>query len=287
MLHLRPRELPWQRVHTFHLDTSPPEARVSEGQDHFGNPVARLFIERTHAAFSVTSEAIVEVDPQPSPPDPLGTPAWERVAALAQRAEAALDVAEFAFGSDMAPALPEAGAWAAESFQPGRPILVCLVDLMGRIAREFRFQPGLTTVSTPVGRVLKLRAGVCQDFAHLMLAGLRALRLPARYVSGYIRTRPPPGMPRLRGADQSHAWVSCWLGPELGWIDLDPTNDVLVGQGHVLLGWGRDYADVSPVYGVLLGGGRHTVSVSVDLEPVQGTACLLPEDTAPPISVAK
>lgn len=268
ILHLRPRELPWQKVHSFRLQANLPHARLIEARDHFGNPVSRLFVERAHGAFSVTSEAAVEIRPRPAPPNPLVTLPWENVAALAQAPDAAGEVAEFAFGSDMAPASPEAGAWAAESLPPGRPVLACVLDLMGRMAREFRFQPGVTTVSTPVARVLQLRAGVCQDFAHLMIAGLRARRLPARYVSGYVRTRPPSGMARLRGADQSHAWVSCWLGPEWGWIDLDPTNNLIVRDEHVWLGWGRDYADVSPVHGVLLGGGRHSVAVSVDMEPV-------------------
>ena len=124
------------------------------------------------------------------------------------------------------------------------------------------------TIATPVGQVLKQQAGVCQDFSHLMIAGLRTLGLPARYVSGYIRTRPPPGRVARRGADQSHAWVGAWLGPAHGWIDLDPTNDLVVQDEHVVLGWGRDYGDVSPVRGVLLGGGSHKLSVSVDLEAV-------------------
>ena len=126
----------------------------------------------------------------------------------------------------------------------------------------------MTTIATPVARVLRQRAGVCQDFSHLMIAGLRALGLPARYVSGYIRTRPPPGRAARRGADQSHAWVGAWLGPAHGWVDLDPTNDLVVQDEHVVLGWGRDYGDVSPVRGVLLGGGTHKLSVRVDLEAV-------------------
>jgi transglutaminase-like putative cysteine protease len=272
MLHLRPRDLPWQCVHRFALRTTPGNVRLTEDGDHFGNPVTRLFLDDEHAAFSVASEAVIEVLPRPAAPNAAATPAWENVAAMAQLPNAARDVAAFAFPSRMAPALAEAGEWAASSFRPGRPILSCLLDLLACIAREFRFQPGVTSVSTPVARVLQLRAGVCQDFAHLMISALRALRLPARYVSGYVQTRPPPGMARLRGADQSHAWVGCWLGPEWGWIDLDPTNAVIVGHEHVCLGWGRDYADVSPVHGVLLGGGAHTVAVSVDMEPVEALA---------------
>jgi transglutaminase-like putative cysteine protease len=288
VLHLRPRELPWQRVHRFALDVSEDAARLTQAADHFGNPVHRLFLDHDHGALSVVSEAVVQLLPRPAAPNPAATPAWENVAAMAQLADVARDVAEFAFATQMAPALPEAAEWAASSFRPGRPILACLLDLLACLARDFRFQPGVTTVSTSVRRVLQLRAGVCQDFAHLMIAALRALRLPARYVSGYVQTRPPPGMTRLRGADQSHAWVSCWLGPDWGWIDLDPTNELIVDQEHICLGWGRDYADVSPVHGVLLGGGAHTVAVSVDMEPArQGATCGLPENTSPPISWAK
>ena len=142
-----------------------------------------------------------------------------------------------------------------------------VLDLCGRINREFAFRPGVTTVNTSVADVLAGRAGVCQDFTHLMIAGLRAHGLPARYVSGYLRTKPPPGQAPRRGADQSHAWVGCWLGPEHGWVDLDPTNNLVVGDEHVVLAWGRDYGDISPVRGVILGGGAHTVTVGVDLAP--------------------
>ena len=274
MLHLRPRSLPWQTVRSFSLaataassDGSAAPGRLSEAHDHHGNPVGWLFVDSAHTSLHLATEAVVEVRARAAP-DPLATPSWEYVAAKAQESSAARDAAEFTFGSDMAPVIGPAEDWAAPSFPPGRPVLAGLLDLMRRLARDFRFQTGVTTVSTSVSRVLQLRAGVCQDFAHVMIAGLRSLRLPARYVSGYVRTRPPPGMARLRGADQSHAWVGCWLGPEHGWIDLDPTNDLVVGEEHVWLGWGRDYGDVSPVHGVLLGGGKHSLRVSVDIEAV-------------------
>jgi transglutaminase-like putative cysteine protease len=234
-----------------------------EGSDHYGNGVAWLSIEAPHEALEVVLDAIVEVGFRP-PPDAAATPPWEAVRDAALRPEG-WDAAEFALPSPLAPAEPAAGAYVAASFAPGRPILAGLLDLIARIKRDFAFKPGVTTVSTPVAQVLSLRAGVCQDFAHLMIAGLRALGLPARYCSGYVRTRPPPGQARRQGADQSHAWVGCWLGPDLGWVDLDPTNDLIVGDEHVLLGWGRDFADVSPVKGILLGGGRQVLEVSVDL----------------------
>ena len=200
----------------------------------------------------------------PRPPDE--TPAWETIveAALGNDGNQA---AEYRFDSPMAPAVGEARDFALISFRKGRPILEALNDLNNRIYKEFRFRSGVTTISTPVSQVMKRREGVCQDFSHLMVSALRGLGLPARYNSGYIRTKPPPGKPRRQGADQSHAWVGAWLGPEHGWVDLDPTNGIVVRDEHVLLGWGRDYGDVSPVQGVILGGGTHSLKVEVDLEP--------------------
>ena len=220
-------------------------------------------VDQPHDSFEDVLEAVVEVGFAPPPPAD-ATPRWEEVRDAAGRPEGATAV-EFALPSALAPADPGAGAYAAQSFPPGRPVLAGLLELNGRIRRDFAFRPGVTTISTPVSQVLAQRAGVCQDFTHLMVAGLRALGLPARYCSGYVRTRPPPGQKRRQGADQSHAWVGCWLGPALGWVDLDPTNDLVVRDEHVLLGWGRDYADISPVKGILLGGGRQALEVSVDL----------------------
>ena len=267
MVHLRPRVLPWQAVRRFELVVSPEPDRVRWGTDHFGNAVAWLFLDRAHERLRVATDAVVDVEARVVPPRER-TPAWEEVVALAQHPAAALDVTEFTFGSARAPAerAGAAGSYAAESFPPGRPVLLGLLELMGRIHRDFRFDSGVTTVSTPVDRVMQMRAGVCQDFAHLMIAGLRSLGLPARYVSGYLRTVPPPGRAKMRGADASHAWVSAWMGPAFGWVDLDPTNDVVPGEGHVWLGWGRDFADVSPLQGILLGGGRHSLRVGVDIE---------------------
>lgn len=261
VLHLRPRILPYQTLHDFSLDIGPDAApRLSHGQDHYGNPVSWLFLAGLHGSLVIESRAEVEVSARHVPGR---TAAWERVAAQAIES----DAAEFAFASPRVPALRQAREWAASSLPPGRPVLDGAIDLMHRFGTEFTFDPAATTVSTSISRVLELRAGVCQDFAHVMIAGLRAHGLPARYVSGYLRTVPPPGKARLVGADQSHAWVSVWLGPDVGWLDLDPTNQIVVQDGHVVLGWGRDYSDVSPVRGVLLGGGEHKLSVSVDIAP--------------------
>lgn len=268
MLHLMPRALPYQSVGSADLDTTPAAARYTHGADHFGNNVSWLFIDLPHAEFEVRLSASVEVG-FPAPPEASATPAWEAVAtAVRAGGRETWQVSEFAFASPMAAADAAAGAYAAVSFPAGRPVLEGLLDLLARIRRDFTFRAGVTTIATPVSQVLRQRAGVCQDFSHLMIAGLRALGLPARYVSGYIRTRPPPGRLARRGADQSHAWVSVWLGAAHGWIDLDPTNNLVVQDEHVVLGWGRDYGDVSPVRGVILGGGTHSLSVSVDLEAV-------------------
>ncbi|MCW3474257.1 transglutaminase family protein [Limobrevibacterium gyesilva] len=267
MLHLSPRTLPWQVVTAAQVAVQPPPSRVTEGEDHFGNHVCWVFLDLPHDRFEVTVQAQVEVL-FPLPPPAEATPPWEQVAAAARAGgPAAWQAAEFVFDSPMALADAGVGAYAAASFPPGRPVLQGLLELNARIRRDFRFKPGATTVHTAAARVLAQREGVCQDFTHLMIAGLRALGLPARYVSGYLRTRPPPGAPPRRGADQSHAWVGAWLGPEHGWVDLDPTNDLVVRDEHVVLAWGRDYGDISPVRGVILGGGHHTVTVSVDLEP--------------------
>jgi transglutaminase-like putative cysteine protease len=276
LLHLSPRALAHQRVLAARVLADPAPARRSRVADYFGNTVDYLFLDRPHTRFAVSLEAEVEVA-FPAPPAEEATPAWESVAAAARAGGAAgWEAAEFAFASAMAPADAEAGAYAAASFPPGRPVLAGLRDLTRRIHREFSFRPGVTTVATPVSRVLAQRAGVCQDFTHLMLAGLRALGLPGRYVSGYLRTRPPPGQAPRRGVDQSHAWVSAWLGPGMGWVDLDPTNDLVVGEEHVVLAWGRDYGDISPVRGVILGGGAHSLEVAVHLDPVGTGAPVLP-----------
>ncbi len=268
VLHLRPRPLPWQKIVSAAIVADPPPSRRRDGLDHFGNLVTWLFVDLPHPGFEVTAEAVVNVR-LPDPPPAEETPVWEAVAAAARAGGAvAWRAAEFLFESPMAMASAEAAAYAAESFPPGRPILQGLLELNQRIYQDFTFRSGVTTLATPVSEIMERREGVCQDFTHLMLSALRGNGLPARYVSGYIRTRPPPGMTRRLGSDQSHAWVSCWTGPEHGWIDLDPTNGIVVRDEHVVLAWGRDYSDITPVRGMILGGGAHTLTVRVDLEPV-------------------
>ncbi|MBB5690947.1 transglutaminase family protein [Roseomonas alkaliterrae] len=265
LLLLTPRRLPHQSVARASLRVTPTPSHTTLATDHFGNAAMRVFLDVPHARFEVVAEAVVEVR-FPDPPAPAATPAWEDVAAGARAAEAA----EFLFGSALAPLVPAAAGYAAASFPARRPVLAGLLELMGRIRRDFTYRPGVTGPHTQVADVLESRTGVCQDYAHVMISGLRGLGIPARYVSGYVRTRPPPGGIARRGSDQSHAWVEAWLGPEHGWVGLDPTNDIVVKDEHVVLAWGRDFADVSPLRGVILGGGEHGLWVGVDLEEAEG-----------------
>jgi len=266
LLLLTPRRLPHQAVARAALTVTPTPAHVTEAPDHFGNQAMRVFLDTPHARFEVVAEALVEVR-FPDAPEAAASRPWEAVAAQA-RIDA--DAAEFVFPSALAPRVAAATGYAAASFPPRRPVLAGLLELMSRIRRDFTYRPGVTGPNTQVAEVLESRTGVCQDYAHVMISGLRGLGLPARYVSGYVRTRPPPGGVARRGADQSHAWVEAWLGPEHGWVGLDPTNDIVVRDEHVVLAWGRDFADVSPLRGVILGGGEHGLWVGVDLEEAEG-----------------
>ena len=237
-------------------------ARRRDRLDHFGNAVTGCSSTRRTTAFEVTAEAEVEVR-YPDPPAAEATLPWERVARAGPAGgPGAWQAAEYRFDSPKCAAIPAAGAYAAESFPAGRPVLAGLLDLNRRIRADFRFRAGVTDLHTPVTEVLRRREGVCQDFTHLMISGLRAIGLPARYMSGYIRTRPPAGQPRRRGADQSHAWVGAWMGAGACWVELDPTNDVVVRDEHVVLGWGATTA-ISPVRGVMLGGGDHGLEMWV------------------------
>ena len=261
LLHLSPRPLDRQPVLRTTLSCEPAATRRTEGEDHFGNPTTWLYLDRPHTRLAVTADSVVAVA-APSPV-PARTPPWEAIRDLALRVP---EAAEFLFQSPSLPPVEEARAFLAPHFPPGRPVGEAAAEMIARFRDGMAFRAGVTTVSTPVEEVLRRRAGVCQDFAHLMVTGLRMLGIPARYVSGYIRTRPPPGGVRRVGVDQSHAWVAAWLGPEAGWVEMDPTNSLFVAEEHVVLGWGREFGDVSPLFGVILGGGKHTVSVSVDMD---------------------
>ncbi len=202
-------------------------------------------------------------------PDFAGSPAWESVrdSLPNARTDEELNAYQFVFDSTRVEGRPELGEYARESFPAERPLLEAVLDLTRRINRDFRFDNKATEVSTPVETFFEKRRGVCQDFSHLQIACMRSLGLPARYVSGYLRTLPPPGKPRLVGADASHAWCAAW-SPGAGWVDFDPTNNCVPSDGHITVALGRDYSDVSPIYGVLLGGARHTLDTGVDVMPL-------------------
>lgn len=267
VLHLTPRELPYQRVLATHLSTTPIVASPSPGVDYFGNHTSFLSITEPHDHFVVEASAEVEVMPR-APFNPAAMPAWE-VARDVQDGGRSPDViaaTEFVYASPLVPPIPEIAAYAAPSFAPGRPFLDAVLDLTHRVHRDFTYDPSATAVTTPLADVLQRHRGVCQDFAHLEVAALRSMGLPARYVSGYIRTYDAGAAPRLVGADGSHAWLSAWCRG-LGWVDVDPTNDVVVGEEHIVLAWGRDYDDVSPIRGVIRGGGTHLPDVAVEVIP--------------------
>ncbi|MBP0446037.1 transglutaminase family protein [Roseomonas sp. SSH11] len=261
LLHLLPRPLERQRVLKARLTSDPVPTRREESTDHFGNHTAWLYLDRPHTRFSVTAESVVDVTSPPRMPEV--TPPW---ASIREAALGHPEVAEFLFPSPSLPPVEAARDYFAPYFAPGRPAGQAALEMIARFRDGMAFRAGVTTVSTPVEEVLRRRAGVCQDFAHLMITGLRMLGIPARYVSGYVRTHPPPGGVRRVGADQSHAWVAAWLGEEAGWVEMDPTNSLFVEEEHVVLGWGRDFGDVSPLLGVILGGGHHSVSVGVDMD---------------------
>ncbi len=267
VLHLQPRVTEWQRVLAYELSVEPVAESSSTHVDFFGNIVNSMAVGTPHTKLSILARSEVEATAR-TYPHPQETPPWEQVRDLCPAAwtEAGAAPGEFLGDSPIVTATPAIRAWAAQSFTPGRPLLAGVLDLTGRIHRRFQFDPKATTVATPVVEAFRQRRGVCQDFAHLGLACLRSLGLAARYVSGYLETVPPPGRARLAGADASHAWFAVWC-PGLGWIDADPTNNLLPSFRHLTVGWGRDFSDVSPVRGVASGGGEHQLSVAVDVEP--------------------
>jgi transglutaminase-like putative cysteine protease len=266
-VHLTPREHPRQARLASRLAVRPQPASIDTQLDYFGNLVSFFAIESGHERLTVTASSRVRIS-EPAPPPPLATP-WEAIRdrLTTEPGGPFFEACQFAFDSPHVATSRELAAYAGKSFTPGRPWLEALLDLTRRIHTEFRYDQSATIVSTPLDEVLRLRRGVCQDFAHLEIGCLRSLGLPARYVSGYLVTTPPAGQPRLIGADASHAWVSAF-SPDYGWIDVDPTNDQIPSTKHITLAWGRDYSDVAPIKGVFIGGGRHGMSVSVDVAPL-------------------
>jgi len=265
---LKPRTMAHHQLAQSELHIQPRPATRTERSDFFGNLLCFFTIQEPHRELVVEARSEVKIESDVRPLPALSPP-WEEVAESLpdDQSQEGLEAFQFGFESPRIRAKPEFADYALQSFTPRRPMAEALLDLTARIYKDFRFDSKVTNVRTPAEEVFKKRRGVCQDFAHVQIACLRSLNLPARYVSGYLRTYPPPGKPRLVGADASHAWVSAYC-PGIGWLDVDPTNNLVPSNGHVTLAWGRDYGDVSPLRGLILGGGAHTLKVGVDMEPI-------------------
>lgn len=269
LLHLSPRDVGHQSVARHRISIKPAPGKRFDGVDFYGNPYSILILDQDHTELVVDALTEVTVSNSEAPLDLDATSDWQAIAMGHGGPNQAPDkeVLQYVASSRHGRHLAMMAEFAQPSFPPGRPVLAGARDLMRRIFEEFEFDAFATDVSTPVETVLEAKRGVCQDFAHLMIAALRSLNLPARYVSGYILTHPPEGQERLQGADASHAWVSVWA-PETGWVDFDPTNNVIPHGEHITIAHGRDYDDVCPISGVLLGGGQHRVEVAVDVLPM-------------------
>ncbi len=262
--HLQPRATSQQRCAYSEVEVRPEAAQRAEREDMFGNRVDYFALQAPHQELVVTSTSEVRVEAPTALP--ASSPPWDEVVAMLHQATdpETLEARQFVLDSPFAAMSAEVSAWAAACFAPRRPLLEAVAGLCARIHDELAFDPKLTTVSTPPSAVLAQRGGVCQDYAHLAIAALRSKGIPARYVSGYVETLPPPGQERLRGADVSHAWFAAYL-PNYGWVDFDPTNNLRPSDRHVTIAWGRDYGDVAPLKGVVFGGGAHAPEVSVDM----------------------
>jgi len=280
VLRLTPVSRDGERVQVAALQITPEPAHRREGQDFFGNRLTWIEIDEPHNVVTVKLSARVAVDSPPYPPPqageekegaaPLSPPAWEDVRdqAFATSDIGPLSPAHFLFPSRIVSLDPNIRDYVRQSFPPRRAILDAAIELIGRIKSDLVYEIGATTVTTTPTTCFAQRRGVCQDFAHVMISGLRGIGLPAAYVSGYLRTVSLTDRPRLQGADAMHAWVMLWCGSDAGWIGLDPTNAVLASDAHVMLAIGRDYTDVAPMDGVILGSGGQRIDVSVNVIPV-------------------
>jgi transglutaminase-like putative cysteine protease len=269
-LRLEPRTGDGQELVSHSVEIRPRPADRTSRRDFFGTLTENVVIETAHRHLRIDSRSRVSVSRE-APGRTAPSPKWESVRDLAFEATSLGPSSPigYVFASPLVPVLAPVTAFAAASFPPDIGVLVGAVDLMHRIRGGFKYDPKATVISTPLREVFEKRHGVCQDFAHVMIAGLRGLGLPAAYVSGYLRTIPPPGKPRLQGADATHAWVSLWCGREVGWIGFDPTNDLLVENDHIILGVGRDFSDVSPVDGIIVGSRKQKLNVAVDVIVVE------------------
>jgi transglutaminase-like putative cysteine protease len=261
-VHLQPRPRKNQTILEFGLEVTPTPDSLLSHQDYFGNEVTFFSIAEPHRELIITSRCLANLEAS-APPTLDLSPPWEQVRQEVAKSDTpdTFEAGQYVFESPSIKVGQPFAQYAASSFTPGRPLLSAAEDLSHRIFTEFHYDRRATTIGTPVDEVLDKRRGVCQDFAHVMIACLRSLRLPARYISGYLRTNSD-----FAGDEASHAWVSVWC-PVFGWQDFDPTNDVMPAGKHFTVAWGRDYSDVTPVKGVALGGGEQVISVSVDVSP--------------------
>jgi len=277
MLRLRPRDSAEQIVLTNAVTVSPDPSGTRVLAGPFGEAVLEATIETPHTKLVIEAVSSVDVNRR-APPQLDTTLAWEEVRLAALRTA---DISEngpavFLFPTPRTPITPRITDYARTSFAPGRPIAAAVAEFMRRIHADFTYDSEATTVSTPVAEAFDARRGVCQDYSDIMVSGLRGLGLPAAYVSGYLRTIPPPGQDRLEGADATHAWVSVWCGPREGWIGFDPTNAILAGDDHIELVAGRDQSDAAPIHGVMLGSGDQSLAVEVDVVPDEAAAVYRP-----------
>jgi transglutaminase-like putative cysteine protease len=286
---LQPRNFWRQQCHQSRFDIQPTPSDFRAWIDYFGNHVTYFAIQQPHTQLIVTAISEVTIFPRQNNLDLLNRMPWEQARSLLQdpllqgqgqvqnqhsqtqnqqqtqdQSLELLDAKQYLLDSPMVTVIPELADYAQSSFQPNRPLVDVVHDLMQRIYQDFTYDPSFTTIATPLSDVLKFRRGVCQDFAHLAIGCLRAYNIAARYISGYVETLPKAGQQRLVGADASHAWFSVYI-PNTGWLDFDPTNNTVPLDQHITLAWGRDYADVTPLKGIAFGGGQHTLSVSVDV----------------------
>jgi transglutaminase-like putative cysteine protease len=268
-LHMTPRSFAYQQTESHQIWVDPLVDDGQDGIDYFGNCTRHLAITVPHTSLLVHAESTVALSARPSLAQIAGTLPWESVRDMMtkEKSAATLEACRYLYTSPHVTCFPDLEAYARISYTPGRPQLDAALELTQRIFDDFEFDGKATDISTPLEEVLRGRRGVCQDFAQLMIGCLRSIGLPARYMSGYILTHPPAGKPRLIGADASHAWVSVFC-PALGWVDFDPTNHCLVQHEHITLGWGRDFSDVTPMRGIVLGGGKQELDVQVTMTPL-------------------
>lgn len=267
LAHLTPREDEGQETMAQRIDVSPAPDFRSERQDYFGNKVDYFAIQGSHKSLEVLSTLTVEKESKTANLPVSGVP-WDAYPKSDHiKDKSGVRIGNFVLPTPACPHLPEVGTFLQPSLQPGRDTMELANEVMSRIYTEFDYTPGATDTSTPLAKVMEQKQGVCQDFAHIMIAAMRSLRIPARYISGYLETLPPPGKPKLQGADATHAWVEVYT-PPTGWIAFDPTNNKIAGDRHIKVCHGRDYFDVQPLKGIFLGTGKQALDVEVDVQAI-------------------